>query len=307
MKIRNTFTKLITITLAVAALAVADLPGGAGWVQPVAAQLGDGSVRSISYAKIGILPGDRVRFSVANPEASSGTLSLSFSYYLAHGTNSWSTIPLYQSETIRVPPREFRFADVAYEDLKIEGEPGTRRAEVLVGVSMMVPAGSDPEDFPAALEIIRDGVQDGTSTEIDSRYRLIILAAKRSSQLNVPIGFESGERLTTSIFNPNEEGSKPVRVTTYIYDSYGNTVSQTDPVDLQPGEGHTFNLNRDDLPLAGDEKTGRLQVRAGVQVLLMDGSVRPVKLHMSMEVVNRTGTTVGGSYYTGTVSVSGDG
>lgn len=46
----------------------------------------------------------------------------------------------------------------------------------------------------------------------------------------------------------------------------------------------------------------------GVQAVLMDGSVRHVDLPVWVEVVeNRSGKTTGGSYYTGTLTVSGDG
>jgi len=303
MKKPNRITKLLTITMAVAALAVAGLPGGSpGWLQPVAAQSGDGSVSFVSYAAIGIVPGERVRLSVANNAKSGGTSSLSFSYYMANYPSS--SVPLYESEWIQVPPGEFRFSDVSREDLNTAGEPGTGRAEVMLRVTMIAPAGSNPEDFPASLEVFEDAFQ---GDETDPKYRLIILAAERS-KLNAPIGFIPGQRLRYSFFNPNEEGSQPVRVQAYIYDSYGNLLTQTDPVELRPGQAHTFDVNRDDLRVAGEERTGRLQVRAGIQVALMDGSVRPVKLHVSREVVNnRTGSSSGGDYYTGTVSVSSDG
>ena len=306
MKTRNTIKKLITITMAVAALAAAGLLCGAGWLQPVEAQSSDGSVRFVSYTSIGIVHGQRVRLSVGNTEKSRGTLMLSFSFYLAHGSNSSSGVPLYESEWIQVPPGEFRYSDVWREDLKTEGEPGTGRAQVIVRTTIIAPAGSDPEEFPGSLEVIADEVPGGESVEIDSKYRLIIVAAKRS-KLNAPMGFVPGQRLSYNVFNPNEEGSQPVRVQPYIYDSYGNLLSKPDPVELRPGQGHTFEFNRDDLRVAGEEGTGRLQVRSGIQVVLMDGSVRHVKLVVSEEVVNnRTGGTSSGTYYTGSVTVSDD-
>jgi len=88
MKTRNTITKLITMTLA--ALVAAELLCGGGLLQPVKAQTGDGSVKFVSYASIGIVHGQKVRLSVANNEESGGTLSLSFSFYLAHGSNASS-------------------------------------------------------------------------------------------------------------------------------------------------------------------------------------------------------------------------
>jgi len=57
MKTRNTITKLITMTLA--ALVAAELLCGAGLLQPVKAQTGDGSVKFVSYASIGIVHGQR--------------------------------------------------------------------------------------------------------------------------------------------------------------------------------------------------------------------------------------------------------
>ena len=306
MKTRKTLTKFLAISMVLAALAVADLPSGVNWLQPVAAQTGDESVRFVSYASIGLVPGERVRVSVGNPEESGGTVSLSFSYYLAHGTNSWSRTPVFESEWKYVPVRAFRYSELSREDLKVDGETGTRRAEVLVGVSMMAPAGSSPEDFPVSLEILNDDTQDGHSTTVDSKYRLIILAAKRSKQV-VRSSFLPGERLHYSFFNPKEEGSKTVRVTSYTYDSYGNLLRQSDPIELQPGDGHMFDIKRDDLRVPGEERTGRLQVQTVIKVTSIDGSANPVKLHVSMEHVDRTGSTSGGDYFSGTVSVSGDG
>ncbi len=300
MKTRNTITKLITITITMAALFTANL-------HPVKAQTGDGSVTFVSYASIGIVHGEKIRLSVGNMEESGGSLTLSFSYYLAHGSNSTSSVPLYESEWIKVPPKEFRFSDISRGDLTTEGEPETGRVQVLVKVTMIAPAGSNADDFPASLEVIQDEAQDGDAVQPDSKYRLIILAAKRS-KLTTLLGFTSGQRLRYTLFYPKEEGSQPVRVQAYIYDSYGNLLTQTDPVEMRPDQSHTFDLNRDDLRVPGEEQTGRLQVRSGIQVILMDGSVRPVKLSVSMEVVNnRTGSSSSGTYYTGSITVSDDG
>ncbi len=300
MKIRSTVTKLITITMLVA------LAGGL--LPPVKAQTGDGSVRFVSYASVGIVHGQKIRFSVANTEESGGSLILSYRFYLAHLNNSSGSVPLYESEWIKVPRGEFRSSDVSREDLSTEGEPQTGRAQVIMQVTIIAPAGSDRDDFPASLEIIGDEVQNGETVQTDSKYRLIIMAAKRCKQLNAPIGLVPGESLRYSFFYPNEEGAQPVRVTSYVYDSYGNLLKQTDPVVLRPGDSHVFDINRDDLRVPGEERTGRLQMRTGIQVVSMDGTVRTVKLSVGMEVMNNhTGSSSGGDYYTGTVTVSGDG
>jgi hypothetical protein len=98
-------------------------------------------------------------------------------------------------------------------------------------------------------------------------------------------------------------------MTGYTYDALGRLASQTTPVKLEPGESHTFDVNYDDLQVKGEEGSGRKQLSGVVQFALMDGSVRPVKIHIWREVVNnRTGSSTNtGTYYTGSVTVSDDG
>jgi hypothetical protein len=165
MKTRNTITKLITITMAVAALAAA-LLCGAGWLQPVKAQTGDGSVRFVSYQSVGIVHGQRIRLSVGNTEQSTGTLALSFSYYLAHASNSSSRVPLHETEWISVPPGELRFYDLSRRDLNTEGELETGRAQLIVRVVIIAPAGSNPANFSGSLEVINEAT--GATTALSS-------------------------------------------------------------------------------------------------------------------------------------------
>ena len=303
MKLRNPLTKLITLAMAVTALVYAS-----GLQQPVNGQTGDGSVRSVSYTSLGIVPGQTVRLSVASDERSAGTMSWSFSYYLAPGSNSSYSAPLYQSEWIQVAPGEVRFADVRRNDLHTYGgDPITGRVQVIVKVTRVAPTGGSPDDYPCSLEVIPDEVQDGNSVPTDSKYRLVVLPAKRAKEFT-PIVLMPGQSLRYTFYNQNDPGSQPVRVRAYIYDATGRLLTQTDPVELRPGHAHTVEIKRDDLRVAGEEVMKRLQVRAGFQVALMDGSVRNVNIPAWLELVDTaTGTTQGGSYYTGSVTVSSDG
>jgi hypothetical protein len=229
---------------------------------------------------------------------------MSLSYYLAHQTNSSIGEPFYETELMEVPRGQFRTSEVRREDLRTEGEPETGRAQMMVRLTIIAPAGSQPEDFPGTLEVIKDGVGE-QSAQVDSKYRLIIVAAKRSKQL-APIGLEPGDRLTYTFFNPNEEGSRTVGVTTYVYDAPGRLLAQTAPVVLRPGEWYTSTIKHEDLRLTGDAATGNTPVASGIQVVLMDGSVKNVNLHVSMERVDRNGSTNSGTYFTGSVTVSAD-
>ena len=302
MKLQNPITKLITLTMAVTALLCA-----LGLLQPVNGQTGDGSVRSVSYTSLGIVPGQTVRLSVGSDERSVGTMSWSFSYYLAPGSNSSYSAPLYQSEWRQVAPGEVSFADVRRHDLHAYGDHLTGRVQVIVKVTRVAPVGSSPDDYPCSLEVIPDEVQDGNSVPIDSKYRLVILPAKRAQQFN-PIGLIPGQSLRYTFYNQNDPGSQPVRVRAYIYDAAGRLLTQTDPVELRSGQAHTVEIKRDDLRVAGEEVMKRLQVRTGFQVAVMDGSLRNVNIPVWLELVDTaTGTTQGGSYYTGSVTVSSDG
>lgn len=302
MKLRNPLTKLITLIMVVNALVCAPR-----LEQPVNGQTGDGSTKSVSYTSLGIVPGQTVRLSVASDEKSAGTMSWSFSYYLAPGSNSSYSAPLYESEWIQVAPGEVSFADVRRSDLHAYGDPITKRVQVIVKVTRIAPAGGSPDDYPCSLEVIPDEVQDGNPAPTDSKYRLVILPAKRAKQFN-PIGLIPGQSLRYTFYNQNDPSSQPVRVRAYVYDATGRLLTQTDPVELRPGQAHTVEIKRDDLRVADEEVMKRLQVRAGFQVALMDGSVRNVNIPVWLELVDTaTGATQGGEYYTGTVTVSSDG
>ena len=64
-----------------------------------------------------------------------------------------------------MPQREFRFSDVSRKDLNTEGEPEIGRAQMMVRVTIIAPAGSKADDFPASLEIIEDEVQSGETVQ----------------------------------------------------------------------------------------------------------------------------------------------
>ncbi|HET8670808.1 MAG TPA: hypothetical protein VFM05_09345 [Candidatus Saccharimonadales bacterium] len=157
MKTRSRITKLIVI-MAVAAIAVI----GSSLVAGRAGAAGRQDVNDIYVSRsiIGVIPGQGIRVSVGNTAVSPGS-TVTWTYKVTNPGN----VPLYESEWRYVPVRRFSFSDVSREDLNTEGEPGTRRAEVMVTVTLRVPAGSNPEDFPGSLEIIKEdtGATVGTS------------------------------------------------------------------------------------------------------------------------------------------------
>jgi len=78
--------------------------------------------------------------------------------------------------------------------------------------AIIAPAGSNADVFPASLEIIEDGVQNGETVQTDSKCRLVLLAAKRSKQLNAPTGFNWGFGLNNSIKDMPQCSTRSVRL-----------------------------------------------------------------------------------------------
>ena len=105
------------------------------------------------------------------------------------------------------------------------------------------------------------------------------------------VGFIPGETLRFSVGNlsARRRGGEPVRAQVKLYDAQGNVIARSQEVEVLPGQFHTFNFNRDDLPLAGEPGTGRLQVGVDFQ-FQADAST---SFSASMETVdNRTGQTL---------------
>ena len=148
MKTRSRFTKLIAITMAVAAIAVI----GSSWMagRAGAASRSDINDTYVFRSVIGIIPGERIRVSVGT-SANSPTTG-----WFRYSTTNPSGVPLYESDWKYVPVRRFSFSDVSREDLNTEGEPVTGRAQVMVTVTARVPAGSDPADLIGSLEVVEE-------------------------------------------------------------------------------------------------------------------------------------------------------
>ena len=155
MKTRNTITKLIAITMAVAAIAVI----GSSWMagRAGAAARADNDFYRFTTTIV-VIPDQGIRLSVGNAAERVGS-TVQWSYVVTNPGNA----PLYESGWIEVPPGQFRFSDVHHRDLNTEGEPVTERKQVKVTVTLRAPAGSNPKDYFGTLEVVntRTGATTG--------------------------------------------------------------------------------------------------------------------------------------------------
>ena len=113
-----------------------------------------------------------------------------------------------------------------------------------------------------------------------------------------PIGLGRDQTLSYSFFNPNEEGSEPVRAQVTLYDEQGNEVWRSQEVEVFPRKIKVFYCPSDTSIMRGGKG-------AAIGVILGGAGGTGARCSASMEHVdNSTGST--GSYFAGTVSVSGD-
>ena len=145
---RNTnnriFSNRYVTALVVVALAATSVLLAAGWLQPVAANGGDGSVRGVS---VGVNRGQTIRLTIRSTH---DPISYSSATYDQVGNLIHATPPQ------RVPAGEFRYSDICRRDLHAEGEPDTGRLQVLVKLVIELPAGTEPSDVKTSMEIINE-------------------------------------------------------------------------------------------------------------------------------------------------------
>jgi hypothetical protein len=181
---RNTITKLITLTMAVAAIAVIGSSWAAG--RAGAADQPDGGLQleithSLRGAPYGIIPGQSLSFSVANTrtqEEGGGTVRVTSYTYDSTGNL------MRQTDPVEVPPGQFRTLKVKREDLRVAGEPGTGRVEVQTDFQFQADANQSfsGEDLRISLELVNN-LTGGTISYVGS---LGLAAWWSSSPLNPP-------------------------------------------------------------------------------------------------------------------------
>lgn len=117
-----------------------------------------------------------------------------------------------------------------------------------------------------------------------------------------PVGLAYGQTLRISVVNPlppaapGEDGRQfKMLFAPLILDEQGRVIARRDEITLDPGEFHSFNFNRAEMPSPGEAGTGRLQVRGEIQRRFFPGIVSRFSAGSSNTVVelvdNRTGQT----------------
>jgi hypothetical protein len=96
------------------------------------------------------------------------------------------------------------------------------------------------------------------------------------------VGLAPDQSLRLTLFNPD---GAPVRARARIHHSGGILVGLRDG-SVRAGAFHSFVFERGDIPLPGEEGTGRLQLSASIQLALAGPRKKMDKLSVSMETIS---------------------
>ena len=121
---------------------------------------------------------------------------------------------------------------------------------------------------------------------------------------SLPGGLVRGETLRISVLNPQEKGAGAgdgrkykMLVAAVILDARGDRIAHRPETEVPASEFRSFDFSRDELPLAGEPGTGRLQVRAQIRYRLFSivdrTQIRSGEFPVAFEVIDdSTGKTV---------------
>ena len=172
-----------------------------------------------------------------------------------------------QTEAAAVGAGQFQSFDFDRDEISLPGEAGTGRLQARLEVTVTGQTLSSDtvlkqvilKTFADALEVIDDS---SGRTYVSPKSFQIISAGK-----DYLIGIGPDKTLRVSALNPlapadgREPASQIFQVTAMAPD--GRVIAQSDEITLAPGEFHSVDFRRADLPLAG-EPGGRLQARVRV-------------------------------------------
>ena len=113
-----------------------------------------------------------------------------------------------------------------------------------------------------------------------------------------PAALLPGQTLRFSLYNPAPAGTPAAGGRVRVFDGSGAAIGQTSMVQIPAGTFYSFEIRRDSLNLPGDPNTGRLQVRAEIELTVWhEGSTRnvppAVEFPSTRELVDQeTGRTI---------------
>jgi hypothetical protein len=274
---------------------------------------------------VGFVASQTLRFTAFNPDeleppdAQPGPARAHVKVFDARGNL------IIQSAEVLIPAGEFRSIDIHREDIPLTGEPVTGRLEVLAQL-LIAKQQARRAHFLASLELVDNS--SGKTLLVPAVQKAREVAAPSSvptgltsttgntavqSSANdeplifflggIPLGFVRGQTMRISVVNPDHlqpqapDGRKfKMLVAPLILNAHGDVIAAGDEITLDPGEFHSFDFDRDEIALQGEQGTGRLQVHSQIRFrffsIVERTRITPDEVPASLELIdNSTGST----------------
>ena len=202
-----------------------------------------------------------------------------------------------QSDEFTIEPGEFHSFDFDRDDLPLAGEPGTGRVQLSAEVRYRFFSLVDrTRATTASLEIIDKSSGRTTAAQSQKPKEIVVVGSNGNNPGNftaefASIGITPGQLLRFSLLNPNDPSRagrrESILASVRLFDADGVQIAQSPVVAIPAGEFRSFDFNRDDLSVAGEPITGRLQSKGSWSLIIQDAASDDGELPASVEVVDR--------------------
>lgn len=260
---------------------------------------------------VGVASGQALRITVLNPLAPAppGEDGRKYKMLFAPLILDADGQVIARRDEITLDPGQFHSFDFKRADLPLAGEPDTGRLQVrseirrrfFSGITNRISQG-ELDNFFGTVELVDSGTgktlaatllgKEVGNDELNGQY--VITGVNHWA-----VGLIPGQTLRVSVANPNVAApavgqGESIRAQVQLYDARGNLIAQSAEMTIPAGQFHSFDFNRNAIPLAGELGTGRVQTRAQVRYRpfqLLDRT-RAIGHPASIELIdNSTGRT----------------
>jgi len=235
----------------------------------------------------GMVRGQTARFTVFNPnepsERERREVFVQVTLLDARGA------AIAQSNEIAIPPGAFRSVDFKRDDLPVAGGRAQTRAQVRYRTFSIVDR-TQLTVFPTSIELIDDATGH-TTLLISQKPKEIVVVGSNSPAIapartapDLPVivyggralmGLAYGQTLRVNAFYPGAPADpqrQSVRARVSLYGSNGALLAQSAEATVAPGEFHSFDFDRAEIPASGEPIGGRLPMRVSLAATAIDPS-----------------------------------
>src|SRR5262245_15959359 len=238
----------------------------------------------------GMVRGQTARFTVFNPdeplERERLEVFVQVTLLDARG------VAIAQSNEIAIPPGAFRSVNFKRDDLPVAGDLAGRvqtRAQVRYRSFYLVDR-TQLTVWPTSIELI-DDVTGRTTPLISQKPKEIVVVGSKSSAMapaqpltelpvivyagRVLMGLAYGQRLRVNASYPGAPANpqcQSVRARVRLYGANGALLVQSAEAIIAPGEFHSFDFDREEIPASGEPIGGRLPMRVSLEASATDPS-----------------------------------